>query len=237
MKAQSTASKSPTGLMPRIGAVAAIVGTFVYVAMSVLHGNPPIDEASKILDHVAERPWWRAAHLANILAVLLWLGALSTLTGSLGRGNARALGRVSQAMMTTTTAVFAVYFSIHGFAFSTLAVRWVKTAAPGRGALLTETNAVLTLLGTTAFTAQALLGLSILLYGLTVALSKGFPAWLGWIGAIAGTGWAIGALIISFEVIVPFTVLSWIWMIALGVTMWARVGKLAERSEHVGRAG
>src|SRR3712207_6807304 len=174
------------------------VGTLIYVAMRVLHGTPPIDEASKILDHVAERPWWRTAHLANILAVLLWLGALSTLTGSLGRGNAWALGRVSQAMMTTTTAVFAVYFNIHGFAFSTLADRWVDTAAPGREALLTETNAVLTLLGTTAFTAQALLGLSILLYGLTVALSKGFPAWLGWIGAIAGTGWTIGALIISF---------------------------------------
>ena len=34
-----------------------------------------------------------------------------------------ALGRISQAMMTTTTAVFATYFSIHGFAFSTLADR------------------------------------------------------------------------------------------------------------------
>ena len=80
------------------------------------------------------------------------------------------------------------------------------------------------------------MGLSILLYGQTVVLSVGFPAWLGWIGAIAGTGWTIGALIISLEVIVEFTVLSWIWMIALGVMMRTRAGKLAKQSEHVGRA-
>ncbi len=72
--------------MLRIGALATIAGTLIYVAMSILHGNTPIGDASKILDHVAERPWWRAAHLANIFAILLWLAALSTLTGSLGAG-------------------------------------------------------------------------------------------------------------------------------------------------------
>ena len=43
--------------MLRIGALATIAGTLIYVAMSILHGNPPIGDASKILDHVVDRPW------------------------------------------------------------------------------------------------------------------------------------------------------------------------------------
>jgi hypothetical protein len=221
MRSQLSINESSPGLVPRLGALTAIVGTLIYIATSILHGNPPIDDPAKILSHVAERPWWRMAHLANILAVLLWLGALSTFTGSLRRGEARGLGRVAQAMMTCASAVFAVYFGIHGFGFSALADRWVEVTAAGRGALLTETDAVLTVLGSVAFTAQALLGLSILLYGLTVALGAGLPRWLGGVGAVAGAGWMIGAALGSFEIIVPFTVLSWLWMIALGVLMWA----------------
>jgi hypothetical protein len=221
MRSQLSISESSPGLMPRLGALAAIVGTLIYMAMSILHGNPPIDDPAKMLSHVAERPWWRIAHLANIFAVLLWLAALSTFTGSLRHEEARGLGRVSQAIMTCASAVFAVYFGIHGFGFSALADRWVEVTAPGRGALLTETNAVLTLLGSVAFTAQALLGLSILLYGLTVTLAAGLPKWLGGVGVVAGAGWMIGAVLVSFEIIVPFTVLSWLWMIALGVLLWA----------------
>ncbi len=135
-------------------------------------------------------------------------------------------------MIICASAVLAVYFSIHGFGFSTLADRWVDVAAPEREALLVETNAVLTLLGSAAFTAQALLGLSILLYGLTVAFSSGMSRWLGLFGVVAGAGWTIGALIVSFEVIVPFTVLAWIWMIALGVLMWQRANTHARQPEH-----
>jgi hypothetical protein len=80
-----------------------------------------------------------------------------------------------------------------------------------------------------------LLGLSILLYGLTLAFSNGFPRWLGWVGAVAGAGWTIGALIVSFEVIVPFTALSWIWMVAIGAVMWVRAGTSAKQLEHVTR--
>lgn len=217
-------SSSPTAL--RAGAVAAILGTLAYLGMTVLHGDPPIDAPEKILEHVADRPWWRAAHLGNILAVLLYLGAFSTVIQALGERDARGLGRFAQATMICATAVFAVYFSIHGFGFSTLADRWVDVAAADRAALLTETNAVLTLLGSVAFTAQALLGLAILLYGLTLARSS-FPGWLGWSGAVIGAGWLTGALLIDFAVIVPFTTLAWVWMIVLGGLLWTRGSRRA----------
>lgn len=228
MDTRTTTTESTSALPLRIGAVLAVVGTLGYITATLLHGNPPIADPAKLLEHVAHRPWWRIAHLGNILAVLMWLAALTTLTGSLDRGDAGYLGRISQAVLTCATAVFAVYFSIHAFGFSTLADQWTDTTAD-QAALLTQTNTVLALLGSLAFTAQAMLGLSVLLYGVTVASSAVLPGWLGWLGAVAGAGWMLGALAISFEVIVPFTALAWIWMIAVGIVLWRRAGVLARQ--------
>lgn len=202
--------------LPKAGAVAAIIGSVAYLALSLLHGNPPIDDASKILDHVADRPWWRGVHLANILAVLLWLAAVVAIT-STPRVNA-GLGRLTRAITICAAAVYAVYFSIHATGLSTVADRWADATTAERGSLVTETNAVLTLLGSAAFTAQALLGLAILLLGL-VLRGEG-PAWLGWTGVVAGTGWLVGALVINFAIIVPFTVLACCWLIVVGGSRW-----------------
>lgn len=123
-------------------------------------------------------------------------------------------------MLVCTSGVFAVYFSIHGFGFEVLADRWAGAVDTDRDAIVVEANTVLTLLGSTAFTAQALLGLSVLLYGLTMAISHSYPHWLGWLGTVAGAGWLVGAVVISFDVIVPFMVLAWVWMIGVGVALW-----------------
>lgn len=148
--------------MMRVDAACAIAGTIVYIAASVLHGDPPVDDVQRMLDHVGQRPWWRAVHLANILGVLLWVAALTTLTSTFTRPAASHLGRLSQAMLICTSAVFAVYFSIHGFGFEVL-------------------------------------------------------------GTLAGAGWLVGAILISFNVIIPFTVLAWAWMLGVGVAMWRAI--------------
>ena len=85
--------------------------------------------------------------------------------------------------------------------------------------MLAATEPVLLVLGATAFTAQAALGLSMLLYGLAIAVSREHPAWVGWIGVIGGAGWLLGALVIDFAVIVPFTVVCWIWTLVLAVAL------------------
>ncbi len=74
-------------------------------------------------------------------------------------------------------------------------------------------------LGAIAFIAQATLGLSILLYGLAIAVSRELPAGVGWLGVLGGAGWLTGAVLIDFAVIVPFTVICWIWTIALAVVL------------------
>lgn len=222
MTTQYATTALPARRMLRLGSVLAIVGTVLFAAMSALHGNPPVEDAAGILDYVAARPWWRAAHLANILAVLLWVGALGTLAHELRHDIERGLARLAQGVLVAASAVFAVYFSINGFGWAELAHRWSSAAGESRADLLLEMNVALTMVGSVAFTAQALLGLSVALYGLTLVSGSSFPRWTGWLGVVAGGGWLIGAILIRFDVIVPCMVLAWAWMVSLGILMWRR---------------
>ncbi|SFP69036.1 hypothetical protein SAMN05421810_103111 [Amycolatopsis arida] len=220
----STATRTTTAApttRPKLlwGAVALVAGTVLYAAMSFLHGDPPITEPDEILDYVADRPLWRAEHMVNILAVFLWLGAFTALTGATAGTAAHRVARYAQATLTATAGVYTVYFGIHAFGTTAMADRWVEASGAAREAMLTETQAVLDVLASVAFPAQGLLGLSILLYGVSIALSTDLPRWLGWIGAVAGAGWLAGAVLMTFSVIVPFTTVAWVWMIALAVVM------------------
>ncbi len=222
MTTQYATAALPTRAMSHLGAVLAIVGTLLFAAMSAMHGNPPIDDAAGVLDYVAARPWWRAAHLANILAVLLWVGALSPLAHQLRHDIERGLARLARGVLVAASAVFAGYFSLNGFGWAELAHRWSTATVESRADLLIEMKVALTMVGSVAFTAQALLGLSVALYGLALVSGSSFPRWLGWLGTVAGAGWLIGALLIRFDMIVPCMVLAWTWMVSLGILMWRR---------------
>jgi hypothetical protein len=195
------------------------LGTLLYVVPSVVHGNPPIESAELTLRYVAERPAWRPVHLVNIAAVLVWAVALTALGARL-TGAARHVARAGAVVVTVAAAVFAVYFSLHAMALPTAAARF-SGSDPEQ--VLVTTEAVMLVLGAIAFTAQAALGLSMLVYGLAIAVSRELPSGVGWLGVLGGAGWLTGAVLIDFAVIVPFTVVCWVWTLVLaGVLLRAR---------------
>lgn len=204
----------------RSTAILLLLGTALYIVPSVLHGNPPIDSAEQTLRYVADRPSWRVVHLVNIAAVLCWLVALARLQPLLGAA-AQPLARAANHVFTAATAVFAVYYSLHAFGLSTLADR-LPDSGEVSTSLLDQTEALLVVLGSVAFTAQAMLGLSILLHGATLVRSITLPNWLGWSGIAFGGGWLTGAVLVNFAVIVPFLALTWLWTIGLAVILLRR---------------
>lgn len=216
-----TEPTSPTAAPPRstirTSAIALILGTLLYILPSALHGNPPVDSAPDVLQYVDARPSWRLVHLVNIAAVLVWAGAFATLAPLVAPA-AAGLRRVMTVLFTAAAAVFAVYFSIHAFGLATAADQYFTDGAD-RTAVVERTETVLILLGSTAFTAQAMLGVSIAFAGALITRAPGLPSWLGWVGMVSGTGWLVGALVVNFAVIVPFTALAWLWVIVLGVIL------------------
>ncbi|MEJ2889076.1 hypothetical protein [Actinomycetospora aeridis] len=206
-----------TGRWIPAGLVLAVVATIVPTAV---HGNPPIESAELTLRWIAERPSWRPVHLLAVAAIVLWAACLNALARGAGPRPAGDVGRVAALTMTVATAVFAVYFGLHAW-LAVPAAELVAGAVPA--ALVVErTAAAMIVLGAVAFTAQALLGAAIALHGLTLALDRRFPRWLGPVGLAAGLGWLTGAVIVDFAVIVPFTAAAWLWSLVLAGVCWSR---------------
>src|SRR5699024_46209 len=154
---------------PRAAGVLMLSGVVLYILPSILHGNPPIDDAAATLEYVADASGWRIAHLVNTLPVVLWVIALSflrTLPGPPG-----PLSRATGSVWAVAAGVFGVYFGIHAIGLSTAADQYLSGAVD-RAAVVERTEALLLVLGSTAFVAQALLGLAVGLTGLLLARAE-----------------------------------------------------------------
>lgn len=214
----------------------AIVGTVAYIIFALTHGDLPEGQTVEtILRFVAARPAWRAVHLLGIFAFLLWAGALVALTSSLTAGSSGALARLGQASLLIATTVLAIDFTIDGWVLKTLADAWASAPASQQANLLLAGDLLFRMiLGATAWSAQVLLGLSLLVYGLAVLRSRAYPVWMGWIGTLGGAGWlAVGIVLfvsvgfLTFDHVVPFQLFEAAWMLGMGVLMWHRASKLA----------
>lgn len=192
-----------------------VLATIGYVVPSALHGNPPVESAAATLDYVAARPTWRAVHQINIAAVVAWAAILGSLPRLVAARSAagRWGGTGLPVVWAVAGACFAVYFALHSFALPAAADQLV--AGVDRAAVMERTEAVLLVLGATAFTGQALLGTAVLVTGGWTVVASAVPRWIGWLGVVAGAGWLVGALVVDFAVIVPSTVLAWVWTLAL----------------------
>ena len=223
----------------RVGAACAVLGTVANVVASAGHGDLPETGTRAALRFVAERDTWSAVHLTSIFAVLLWLVAFVALSGSMPRGAARLLARFGLAGISVGAALHVVFFSIDGYALKGAADAWAAAPGSEREGLLRAGDLVLLLQNSQFVSAIALvLGLPFVLFGLAVAFSRAYPAWLGWLGAAAGAGALFtGATRFVGIELVPDPVLFGVfglgvglWMAAMGALMWKRAGKLPRAS-------
>jgi Domain of unknown function (DUF4386) len=89
-----------------------------------------------------------------------------------------------------------VLVSLDGFAAKHLADTWVASPADGRSAALEPFKAVDTInFALLSPFNLVFAGFTFVLYGLAGAYSRIYPAWLGWIVAIAGLGGSVSGII------------------------------------------
>ena len=218
----------------RIGAVCAVLGAVVSVAAGMGFGNLTNEYGTEqVLRTIAARPrwYWPTVHLGFIAGAFLWVGAFGALAVSLKSGVSWALGWLGAATVIVGAAVHVADSSISGFGLNALAGAWASAPAPEQPNLLRVGDTLLYLLNGTWRSVHGYFhGVPFILSGLAVALSRRYPAWLGWVGVAGGTASFLGGVLQFLGVvpgserlvIVPAQVVS-LWMVAMGVLMWPRV--------------
>ena len=225
----------PDRALLRAGGLCAVLGTVANVVATAGHGDLPEAGTTAELAFVAERALWSHVHLLSIVGVLLWLAGFVALTQSLRRTPSAALARLGLAAALVGAGVHVVFFSIDGYALKRTADAWAAAIGPAQADLLQAGTLVLLLQNSQFVSAIAfMLGLPFVLFGLAVARSRTYPAWLGWIAVVAGLGALVTGMtrFVGLDQLIPDPVLfpafalpASLWTAAVGVLMWRRAAR------------
>jgi hypothetical protein len=217
-------------LLLQIGAVAAILGTILQVAAGTSQSAQLGTGADVALASLAALPdWvWTFTYFGFIFGAVLWVGALVALASTLTEGAAWALSRLAVAVAIVGATLHAVDGSLNAGALAGLARSWEAAPEPERAALVQNADLLLRVLDATwAGVITLFHGAPFVLAGLAVAVSRRYPAWLGWIGLIGGAGSLVVGIAMFLDMApaglaVPFAVVLSLFMVILGWLMWSQ---------------
>ena len=214
-------------ILLRVGAVTAVIGTVFQVVAGTSQSVQLGANTEVALAALAEQPdWmWPVVYMGFIFGALFWMAALVALATTLTEGVAWALVRLAVAAVIVGVTLHVVDGTLNAVALEGLARAWSAPTAE-RAALTRDGDLLRRMLdGTWAGVITLYHGLPFLLAGLAVAMSRRYPAWLGWIGVIGGGGsFVVGiAMLLGVQtgLAVPFAVVLSLFMVALGWFLWA----------------
>ena len=185
----------------RLGAVALPLGVILLVVATAIHPSreEPMDNPA-IFTEYAQSNSWVAVHLAQWFAILLIIGGLVALYYSITakpEANA-AVARFGLAGALLTGASLTMLQAVDGVALKWAVDAWASAPAAGAVAAFAAAEA----LRWTEYSLQSysniLLGLTLILYGLAIALGSVYPRWLGWVAAGSGVAWIVHGLMVSY---------------------------------------
>jgi len=245
MDAREDPSRRFTGDVPvttRIGAVALALAVPVLVIAEVLHPSreDPMDFPAVFREY-AHSDIWTAVHLAEYFGFLLLLGGLVALYYSVGagRGPGAGLAPFALAAVLTTAASFTVLQAVDGIALKRAVDAWASAPAAQKAPAFAVAEAIrwteIGMNGLSFF----LTGLTLLLFGLTIALGSVYPRWTGFIAVVSGLAFVYnGAVEVAYEGFVPSVVklvgilLLAVWAFVMAVLMLRHAGGRRRRGAH-----
>src|SRR5919112_930201 len=214
----------------RIGAIALPLGIILFVvATAIFHPNreAPMDNPA-IFTEYAQSDSWVAVHLAQWFAALLIIGGLVALYYSIttkAEANA-AVARFGFAAALLTGAALTMLQAVDGVALKWAVDNWVRVPADQVAAAFSAAQA----LRWTEYSLQSysniLLGLTLILYGLAIALGSVYPRWLGWLAAASGAAWIVHGVMVPYVGLfdsIPrgvAIVLLALWAFIIAILMW-----------------
>jgi hypothetical protein len=220
----------------RFGAVCAILGTVITMTAGENFNNLTNENGTEmILRTLAAKPnwYWPAVHLAFVFGATLWAFAFVALAHSFPKGITWVLGWFAVVSMILGVVIHIVDSSISGYALASLSKAWAVAPSSDQPNLLRQADTLLYIMrGTWTNVLNFYSGLPFILVGISIALSRQYPSWFGWIAVIGGAG-SLGMGVLMFlrvtlipqRVYIGFAILVSLWLLVMGVLMWRRARK------------
>ena len=222
----------PDRPMLRFAAAAGVTGVVLEIVMDQLHPAkaPPNDSAAAFLEY-SRYGAWTAVHIGQFLGAFLLALMLLTIArlGVGRRGVTGVLATVGGLAALLYAAVFAVQMAVDGVALKGAVDRWVTATAAGekQAAFLTA-SAVRDLEKGLAGFFQILGGTALLALGLSIAIGRLLPRWVGWVAVLAGAGLLAGGVVTAHTgfsstasaVLLGPSLLLLVFVLGASVPMW-----------------
>jgi hypothetical protein len=225
---------APTGaevLTSRIGAMVLPLAIIVFVVSTAIHPSreEPMDNPAIFMEY-AQSDGWVAIHLAQWLGALLLFGGFVAVYYSITRrseaGAAVVVARFGFGAAVLTAASLTMLQAVDGVALKWAVDAWVSAPADQETAAFAAAQA----LRWTEYSLQSysniLLGLTLILYGLAIALGTAYPRWLGWVAGGSGVAWIVHGLMVPYIGLfnsIPrlvALVLMAVWAFGMAFVMW-----------------
>ena len=169
----------------RIGGAAAVVGAILLFIGTFLHPAQadPNDALAAFQEYAAD-DLWVASHLTQFFGFALIVAGLVALSRSLSTGVTAGLARLAVAGAVASRALVAVLQAVDGVALKVMVDSWVNAPPADKAVAFQAAFAVRQIEIGVASLVSLVFGITVVLYGLAVALSHTYPKWLGWLAVI-----------------------------------------------------
>jgi hypothetical protein len=187
----------------RMGAVSMVLGLLLSIGVGFFHGGTPPEDLRAVLPQVAANDYWVGVHLAQFVGDVLMLFGFVALYRSITQGASAgasvALARMGIVGAVVAEGVYAVNQAVDGIANKFVAQEWVSAAPAEKADAFRLANAVRHIeIGTSSLWLLSG-GITLLLFGLAIALGSAYPRFLGWIAITVGAGQVVGALNLAYN--------------------------------------
>ena len=224
----------------KVGAVSAIAGAILLLVGTSLHPMEadPNDPVAAFTEYAADS-LWVASHLTQLLGVVLIVAALLTLTRLLTNDKGGGWSHLGSAFAIASLAIAAALQAVDGIALKVMVNNWVAAPESEKMAIFQATIGVRQIEVGLASMFSMLIGLTIVLYGVSIVISDLLSSWLGWIAIFGGGAIVIAGVMyaytgfsrVAMSVSMPASLLLLLWLIVLGASMW-RVSNKSDITPH-----
>ncbi len=226
--------------MFRIGGVALTIGALMGMVGNLIHPATPSGDPEGVARTIAESEIWIPVHLVIIIGLIFMLGGLVAIYHSISGGLAGALVRLGFVAAIAGVTVGLITVTLDAIGAKHIAEAWATAPPEEKAAALRLVSAEQNLEYALVSLFNILFaGVTFILYGLAVALSRVYPRWLGWVVVVAGLGSIVVGIIQAYEgeststtrvLTIIFPTIITLWLALMGVLV---VRKASSREDAI----